>query len=141
MYLVPHLLRRAGRGEGEGGRGEGESTPYDLENGRLYKLQLWHAIRNIYERYKTGRVNDLSLVRFPWQLIYVRGFSAKGPVKLIKRVKIAHSFLQSVSNQFHVIILSLPMLFYKWLSKNFLKPTSKNGEIDRFNLSLLTESF
>ena len=30
----------------------------------------------------------------------------KGPVKL---VKIAHSFLQSVSNQFHVIILSLPM--------------------------------
>ena len=33
----------------------------------------------------------------------------KGPVKLIKRVKIAHSFLQPVSNQFHVIILSLPM--------------------------------
>ena len=30
----------------------------------------------------------------------------KGPVKLIKLVKIAHSFLQSVSNQFHVIILS-----------------------------------
>ena len=33
----------------------------------------------------------------------------KGPVKLIKRVKIAHSFSQSVSNQFHVIILNLPM--------------------------------
>ena len=33
----------------------------------------------------------------------------KGPVKLIKQVKIADSFLQSVSNQFHVIILSLPM--------------------------------
>ena len=33
----------------------------------------------------------------------------KGPVKLIKRVKIAHSFLQSVSDQFHVSILSLPM--------------------------------
>ena len=33
----------------------------------------------------------------------------KGPVKIIKRVKIAHSFLQSVSDQFHVIILSLPM--------------------------------
>ena len=33
----------------------------------------------------------------------------KGPVKLIKQVKIAHSFLQSVSDQFHVIILSLPM--------------------------------
>ena len=36
-------------------------------------------------------------------------YEHKGPVKLIKRVKIAHSFLQSVSNQFHVIILSLPM--------------------------------
>ena len=33
----------------------------------------------------------------------------KGPVKLIKRVKIAHSFLQSVSNQFHVNMLSLPV--------------------------------
>ena len=33
----------------------------------------------------------------------------KGPVKLIKQVKIAHSFSQSVSNQFHVIILSLPL--------------------------------
>ena len=32
-----------------------------------------------------------------------------GPLKLIKRVKIAHSFLQSVPDQFHVIILSLAM--------------------------------
>ena len=35
--------------------------------------------------------------------------NVKEPVKLIKRVKIAHLFLQSVSDQFHVIILSLPM--------------------------------
>ena len=34
----------------------------------------------------------------------------KGPVKLIiKQVKIAHSFLQSVSDQFHVMTFSLPM--------------------------------
>ena len=33
----------------------------------------------------------------------------KGLVQLIKRVKIAHSFLQSVSDQFHVIVLSLAM--------------------------------
>ena len=32
----------------------------------------------------------------------------KEPVKLIKLVKIPYSFLQSVSDQFHVIILSLP---------------------------------
>ena len=31
----------------------------------------------------------------------------KGFVKLIKRVNIAYSFLQSVSDQFYVIILSL----------------------------------
>ena len=33
----------------------------------------------------------------------------EGPVELIKQVEVAHSFLQPVSNQFHVIILSLPM--------------------------------
>ena len=33
----------------------------------------------------------------------------KEPVKLIKPVKIAHSFLQFVSDQFHIIILSLPV--------------------------------
>ena len=33
----------------------------------------------------------------------------KGPVKLITWVKIAHSFLQPVPDQFYVIILSLPM--------------------------------
>ena len=37
--------------------------------------------------------------------------------------------LQSASNQFHFIILSLPMQFYIWLSKNLSKPTSKNGEV------------
>ena len=45
---------------------------------------------------RTVEVTDTSLER-------------KGPVKLIQRVKIAHSFLQSVSNMFHFIILSLPM--------------------------------
>ena len=65
----------------------------------------------------------------------------KGPVKLIKRVKIALSFLQSVSDQFHIIILSFPMYFYKWVSKNFSKPTSINGETCRFNRSVLKESF
>ena len=40
--------------------------------------------------------------------VYTR-LLTKGTVKLIKRVKIAHSFLQSVSNQFHFTILSLPI--------------------------------
>ena len=31
-------------------------------------------------------------------------------------MKIAYSFSQSVSNQFHVTILSWSMYFYKWLS-------------------------
>ena len=45
-------------------------------------------------------------------LFYIDIFSVpfgKGPVKLIQQVKIAHSFLQSVSNQFHFIILYLPV--------------------------------
>ena len=42
-------------------------------------------------------------------ILYLSNRVYKGPVRLIKQVKIAHSFLQSVSNQFHVIILSLPM--------------------------------
>ena len=34
---------------------------------------------------------------------------SKGPVMLIQRVNIARSFLQSVLNLFHFIILNLPM--------------------------------
>ena len=33
---------------------------------------------------KTGRVNDLSLARFPWQLIYVRVFSTNFCQKAIE---------------------------------------------------------
>ena len=58
----------------------------------------------------------------------------KGPARLIQRVKIAHPFLQSVSSLFHSIILSLPAWFYIWLSNNVSEPTTKNGEIGRFNL-------
>ena len=36
-------------------------------------------------------------------------FFCHSEAKLMERVKIAHSFSQSASNQFHVIILSLPM--------------------------------
>ena len=42
-------------------------------------------------------------------LISLMTFVQKGPVELFQRVKIAHSFLQSVSNLFHFIILSLPI--------------------------------
>ena len=40
---------------------------------------------------------------------FFQSYCVKGLVKLIKRVKIAHSFLHSVSNQFHIFILSLRM--------------------------------
>ena len=62
-------------------------------------------------------------------------------LKLIQLVKIADLFLQSVSSLFHVIILSIYMKFYIWLSKNFWNATSKNGEIGHFYQSLLIESF
>ena len=41
-YLVPTPSTKRGGG--------GEPTSHDLENGRLYKLQLWQIIRIIYER-------------------------------------------------------------------------------------------
>ena len=58
----------------------------------------------------------------------------KGPVKMIQRMKIAHSFLQSVSNLFYFIILSLPMQFYIWL---FSKLTPKDGKIAVLSLRVI----
>ena len=52
-------------------------------------------------------------------------------MKLIQRVNIAHSFVQSVHNLFHFIVLSLPMR----LSKNFSKPSSKSVSIAAENMS------
>ena len=47
------------------------------------------------------------------QVIYIffpnKIYEKGGPVKLMQQVKIAHSFLQSLSDQFHAISLSLPM--------------------------------
>ena len=73
-----------------------------------------------------------------------RSSPRKGPVKLIQRVKTAQSFLQSVSNLFHSIILSLPIcnvVLHYGCQRIFSKLTSKNGEIGRFNRSLLIDSF
>ena len=60
----------------------------------------------------TFKYNDFCLDSF-WDLKlctkHMAKITQKGPVKLIKWVKIAHSFLQFVSDQFHIIILSLPM--------------------------------
>ena len=63
----------------------------------------------------------------------------KGPVKLIKRVKIAHSFL--------VFVKSVPRYHFKLayvilqMAVKELKPTSKNRETGRFYRFLLIESF
>ena len=61
-------------------------------------------------------------------------FEWKGPVKLIKRVKIAQSF-------FIVCVKSVPRYHFKlayvilrMAVKEFFKPTSKNGDIGHFNL-------
>ena len=42
-------------------------------------------------------------------------------VKLIRRVKIAHSFLQSVSNQLHAIIFKLANLILQMAVKEFFQ--------------------
>ena len=48
-------------------------------------------------------------------------FLFKGPVKLIKWVKIAHSFLQSMSDQFHVIIFKLAYVILQVPVKEFFE--------------------
>ena len=65
----------------------------------------------------------------------------KGPVRLMQRVEIAHSFLRSVSGQFHVVILGLPVCFCASLSGNLSKPAAGNREIGSFNQFLLIEPF
>ena len=57
---------------------------------------------NVFTNYPLGAVRVEDQIFIDWD-------HYKGSVELIKRVKIAHSFIQSVSNQFHVIILSLPV--------------------------------
>ena len=72
-YLVP----TSSVGRGDGGV---QPTPIDLEKGRLsttfnFGSPLGLSIRG--KKKTTGRGDDLSLVRLPWQLIYVRVFSTK----------------------------------------------------------------
>ena len=47
-------------------------------------IDYWQAIRTIYEMQKIGGVDDLSLVRFPWQLFYLRVSSTKFLLKTAK---------------------------------------------------------
>ena len=55
------------------------------------------------------------------EIYHISHICAERPVKLIRRVKIAHSFLQCVSNQFHVIILSLPYVVLQMAVKEFFE--------------------
>ena len=54
-------------------------------------------------------MNNVLNVKFVTPLGDEVRLTSKGSVKLIKRVKISHSFLHSVSNQFHIIILRFPI--------------------------------
>ena len=59
---------------------------------------------------KNGFISKIMFRKFLGQFkAKTRFFLYKGPVKLIQQVKIAHSFLQLESNQFHFISLSLPI--------------------------------
>ena len=75
------------------------------------KQDLWLALKKYFLIATLFTFKVIHGVTTDWENKFVlrNNFIYKGPVKLIKQVKIAHSFLQSVSNQFHDIILSLPM--------------------------------
>ena len=59
---------------------------------------------------KSGTSPFTNIWKLPPGLLPLNNLLKKeGPVKLMRRMKTAHSFLQSVLNLFHFIILSLPM--------------------------------
>ena len=74
----------------------------------MLSFQLFMFIFSVGQSIRCGHTNGIYLAIANVILLKTMPF-IKGPVKLIKRVKTAHSFSQSVSSQFHVIILSLPM--------------------------------
>ena len=77
QHLNPSCTKIFGTHTFYKGGGGGGADPHGFGNDRLYDLQLWQAIRPIYERENTGGVDDLNLVRFPCQLFYLRVFSTK----------------------------------------------------------------
>ena len=100
--------------------------PYNIPV-KLLKLIPYNmsvALADIFnESFKTGifhvsnKLAHVTLIHKGYSILAVTNYRpisvlpilSKGPVKLIQRVKIAHSFLRSVSNLFHFIILSLHM--------------------------------
>ena len=64
---------------------------------------------------------NFSILRKPFRVHN----DTKGPVKLIKRVKIAHSFSQSVSNQFRVSHFKLAYAILQMAVKSFRDPLLK----------------
>ena len=62
-----------------------------------------------------------------------------------KRTCEANAAGENSSFTFTICVKSVPRYYFKFayvvLLKNFLKPTFKNGDIGRFNWSLLIESF
>ena len=55
----------------------------------------------------SGTVNEFIFDQIHWDSPWIK--RGKGPVKLREEVKIADSYLQSLSSQFHVIVLSFPI--------------------------------
>ena len=80
--------------------------PTRTQSGNL-TIELSHISNSLCKRKLIAKNNCLNVITWPDHLRVIKAI--KGPVKLIKWVKIAHSFLQSVSHQFHVIILNLPI--------------------------------
>ena len=63
--------------EGGGGGGGGESTPMISKTVDSTTFNFGRPLGLSMRRKKVGRVNDLSLVRFRWQQIYLRVFPTK----------------------------------------------------------------
>ena len=69
--------------------------------------------RPMNNEYVNSRISKLS----PVTLAGIFRLYSKGPVKLIQGVKITNSFVQSLSNLFHFIVLTLQLPKGGWSSR------------------------
>ena len=81
---------------------------------------------------KSWQEDGISLVTIVSQPNECLKFGPKGPVKLIQRVQIAHSFLHVMSKLFQFTILNLSGCFSIHLSKNFSKRFTNKSKITMF---------
>ena len=76
----------------EGGRGDSADIPMILKTVDSTNFSFGRLLGPSIRGKETGRVDDLSLVMFPWQLIYVKGVFDQKRLKMNKSSNTSQNF-------------------------------------------------